>query len=164
MAYKELLEHSHKVAAETFECAPQSRLEYLGDHIFDFTTYDGEMTVLFARKAVEVCEAINSRLTFDYIKDADNYRWYLLMCNMHFFEDKLEWGTSIRGAWWGARPGRQIEFDSCGLFVGDEQLTETLKFSADDWSQFIAAVIEFAAPEMKPNVIVTGLAPAQEEQ
>lgn len=45
--YKELLEHSYRVATESFECAPESRLEYLGDYIFDFTTYDGEMSVLF---------------------------------------------------------------------------------------------------------------------
>lgn len=65
--YKELLEHSYRVATESFECAPESRLEYLGDYIFDFTTYDGEMSVLFSRKAVEVCAAINNRLTFDHI-------------------------------------------------------------------------------------------------
>lgn len=151
MDYKELLEHSYKVAAETFECAPESRLEYLGDHIFDFTTYDGEMSALFARKAVEVCAAINNQLTFDYIKEPNDYRWFLLMCNMPFFAERLEWGTSIRGAWWAGRPGREIEFDSCGLLVCDEQLTDTLKFSADEWKRFIAAVIEFAHGEMKPN-------------
>ena len=151
MDYKELLEHSHKVAAETFECAPESRLEYLGDHIFDFTTYDGEMSVLFARKAVEVCAAINDGKTFDFIKDADNYTWFLVMCNMPFFAERLEWGTSIRGAWWAGRPGK-LEFYSYGLWMGDEQLTDTLQFSADEWKRFIAAVIEFAHGEMKPNV------------
>lgn len=151
MDYKELLEHSYKVAAETFECAPESRLEYLGDHIFDFTTYDGEMSALFARKAVEVCAAINNQLTFDYIKEPNDYRWFLLMCNMPFFAERLEWGTSIRGAWWAGRPGREIEFDSCGLWVCDKQLTDTLKFSADEWKRFIEAVIEFAHGEMKPN-------------
>lgn len=152
MDYKELLEHSYKVSAETFECAPESRLEYLGDHIFDFTTYDGEMSVMFARKAVEVCAAINNSTTFDYIEEPNDYCWFLLMCNTPFFAERLEWGTSIRGAWWAGQRGREIEFDSCGLWVGDEQLTETLKFSADEWKQFIAAMIEFAHGEMKPNV------------
>ncbi len=151
MDYKELLEHSYKVAAETFECAPESRLEYLGDHIFDFTTYDGEMSVLFARKAVEVCAAINNKLTFDYIEEPEDYRWFLLMCNMPFFYPRLEWGTSIRGAWWGAMPGKQIEFQSCGLWIGDEQLHQTINFSREEWEGFIAAVVEFAAAEMKPN-------------
>lgn len=151
MDYKKLLEHSYKVSAETFECAPESRLEYLGDHIFDFTTYDGEMSALFARKAVEVCAAINNKLTFNYIKSPDDYRWFLLMCNMPFFAERLEWGTSIRGAWWGATPGKQIEFQSYGLWIGDEQLHQTIKFSRKEWEKFIAAVMEFAAPEIKPN-------------
>lgn len=152
MDYKDLLEQSFGVEKTIDGCPPQSRLDYLGDHIFNFTTYDGEISELFARKAVDVCAAINNHTTFDYIRDdAENYRWYLLMCNMPFFAERLEWGTSIRGAWWGARTGKQIEFQSCGLWMGDEQLTDTLKFSADEWKRFIAAVIEFAAPEMKPN-------------
>lgn len=151
MDYKELLEHSYKVASEAFECAPESRLEYLSDYILDFTTYDRGMSVLFASKAVEVCAEINNGTTFTYIEGADNYIWFLVMCNMPFFADRLEWGTSIRGAWWTGRPGKQIEFNSCGLWMGDEQLTDTLEFSADEWKHFISAVVEFAAVEMKPT-------------
>lgn len=147
MDYKELLAHSYKVAAEASECPPESRLDYLGSDIFNFTTYDGEMSALFARKAIEVCAAINNRLTFDYIKEPNNYRWYLLMCNMPFFSERLEWGTSIRGAWWGAMPGKQIELQSCGLWLGNEQLHQTMKFSREEWEKFIAAVVEFAADE-----------------
>jgi hypothetical protein len=151
MNYKELLDHSYRVAAETSQCAPESRLEYLGDYIFDFTTYDGEMSVLFARKAVEVCAAINNRLTFDYIKEQNDYQWFLLMCNMPFFAERLGWGTSIRGAWWGSMPGKQIEFQSCGLWIGYEQCADTMNFSCEEWEKFIAAVIEFAAADMEPN-------------
>lgn len=145
LGYLKLLEHSFEVVKSCSECAPESRLAYLSEHIFNFTTYDSEMDELFAAKAVEVCYAINNGATFYYIKKSENYKWFLLMCNMPFFEGKLEWGTSIRGAWWGARPGRQIELDSCGLWMGDQQLTETLKFGNDEWKLFIAAVIEFAS-------------------
>lgn len=110
-----------------------SRLEYLSDYIFNFTTYDGEMAELFARRSLEVRAAISNSTTFDYIKDADQYRWYLVMCNMPFFADKLEWGTSIRGAWWGEPPHRKIEFSSCGLFLDGEQLHETMEFTRDQW-------------------------------
>ena len=161
MDYLELLEHSFELErADTgCGCPPESRLAFLSESIFDFTTYDSEKDEFFGRKAVEVCTAINDGKTFDFIKDADNYTWFLVMCNMPFFSERLEWGTSIRGAWWAGRPGKQIEFDSCGLWIGDEQLIDTLKFSADEWKRFIAAVIEFAHGEMKPNVKVTG-APA----
>ena len=154
MDYRELLEHSYAVTKDVFsECPPGSRLDYLGDHIFNFTTYDGEMSELFARKAVEVCAAINNKLTFDYIKEPNDYRWFLLMCNIPFFAERLEWGTSIRGAWWGAPLGKKIEFDSCGLWIGDEQLDKPMQFSREEWEQFIAAVIDFASDEMKPNEI-----------
>lgn len=151
MDYKQLLEQSYTMTTETVECRPETRLEYLGGYVFDFTTYDSEMSSQFARKAVEVCAAVNDGTTFDYIKDAENYRWYLLMCNIPFFADKLDWGTSIRGAWWDARPEEQIKFQSCGLWLGDKQLYEPMKFSTDEWKKFIAAVVDFAAVEMKPN-------------
>ncbi len=140
MNYLELLNHSYEETKALGGCAPESRLEYLGDHIFDFTTYDGEMSALFARKAVEVCDAINARTTFDYIKDPENYRWYLLMCNMPFFASKLEWGTSVRGAWWN----HTITFQSCGLWQGDEQLADEMKFTGEEWAQFTAAISAFA--------------------
>lgn len=154
MDYLKLLEHSFEMErAETgCGCPPETRLAYLSEIIFDFTTYDSEKDDFFGRKAVEVCAAINDGKTFDFIKDADNYIWFLVMCNMPFFAERLEWGTSIRGAWWGARPGRQIEFDSCGLWIGDEQLIDTLKFSTDEWKRFIAAVIEFAHGEMNAEL------------
>lgn len=144
MNYLKLLEDSYKTAVECFECAPESKFEYLGDYIFDFTTYDDEISSLFAQKAIEVCAAINNRTTFQYIEDKENYKWYLLMCNMPFFVNKLEWGTSIRGAWWGGRPGKQIEFTSCGLFMEDEQLTKKMKFTREEWEVFIKSLIEFS--------------------
>lgn len=142
--YKTLLEHSYITEQKWSGIPPESRLEYLATNVFGFTTYDGEMDVRFARKAIEVCDAITNKTTFDFIKDPDNYADYLLMCNLPFFAKKLNWGTSIRGAWWDFK----IEFDSCGLWVGEAQLSEDLEFSQDAWACFMRAVIEFAAPEM----------------
>jgi hypothetical protein len=112
-----------------------SRLEYLSDHVFDFTTYDSGMAALFARKALEVAEAISEGKTFDYFADDENYRWYLVMVNMPFFAGKLDWGTSIRGAWWG-HDGIEAE---CPLWGHG-----TMKFTRDEWAHFISALIEFA--------------------
>lgn len=116
--YLELLAHSYEIEKKLGSCPPESRLEYLGESIFDFTTYDGEMSVLFASKALDICNTITSRTTFGYIKDEENYKWYLLMCNMSFFSPKLEWGTSIRGAWWN----NKIVFQTYGLWEGEEQI------------------------------------------
>jgi len=140
--YARMLEDGYKELATEDRC---SRLVYLSDHIFDFTTYDSEMAELFARRALEVCAAISGRTTFDYIKDAEQYRWYLVMCNMPFFADKIIWGTSVRGAWWDTPPNDKIKFSSCGLWVDGHQFSDTLEFTQDQWTTFISAVLAFGA-------------------
>lgn len=140
MDYLALLQHSYAVEQTTSDNPPDSPLEYLSQYIFDFTTYDSEMSERFAAKAVEVCAAINDRQTFRYIEDAKQYQWYLLMCNMPFFAGQLDWGTSIRGAWWRHD---DILFESDGLWVGDEQRL-SWTFTGETWRQFITAIIAFA--------------------
>lgn len=139
MDYMALLEHSFQQEKGDSE-GVRSRLEFLAEFIFDFTTYDSEMAELFAAKAVEVCAAISHKATFEYIEDADQYRWFLLMCNMPFFAKRLEWGTSIRGAWWWHD---QPSIVSTGIWSGDEQVLE-LKFARDEWSAFTSALEAFA--------------------
>lgn len=134
---------------ENGPCIPYaSRLDYLGSEIFDITTYDSSMTEKIASKLLETIKAITERTTFEYIKIEENYHWYLLMVNMPFFQGKLNWGCSIRGAWWDLselwNPNGVTTFTSCGLYDGDQQVTE-LKFSTDEeWVNFMKAVIEFA--------------------
>lgn len=145
MAYLEILEHSYAVMQELQPGAVGTRLEYLADYVFGFTTYDSEISNLLASKAVDVCAAINDGTTTVYIRDADSYRWYLIMVNMPFFAGRLNWGTSIRGAWWDAEPVKDIELESAGIWLGETQCL-TLKFpNVDAWRDFIAAVIDFAA-------------------
>lgn len=141
--YRELLEHSLNVTRGHGGDHKMSRLKFLADWIFDFTTYDTEMGELFARKAVEVCAAINDGKTFDYIKGAENYRWYLLMVNMPFFAGRLEWGTSVRGAGWDH--GAQ-KLEICGLWREGEQVL-SMEFSRSEWMRFIAALVEFAGTD-----------------
>lgn len=148
--YRRMLEDGFAQTNNFGGDCPASRLEYLSDHIFDFTTYDGEMSELFARKALEVCAAISNRTTFYYIKDAENHRWFLVMCNMPFFSQRLNWGTSIRGAWWDTSHPNAAEFNTCGLWLDGEQLA-ALSFSTDQWRELIAAVLAFgASQEPKP--------------
>lgn len=139
MDYRRLLEQGYATIARTNPC---SRLEYLSDYVFDLTTYDGEMSELFARKALEVCAAVSDATTFDYITDPEQYRWFLLMVNMPFFASRLDWGTSIRGAWWG---NEDTEFSSCGLWNNTEQMADTMTMNSHQWREFIAAVRAFAS-------------------
>lgn len=141
MDYLQLLEHSFEIEFEDERVL--SRLEYLSVNIFDFTTYDSEADILFARKAIEVCNAISNRQTFEYQQDNENYLWYLIICNMPFFIDKLEWGTSIRGAWWGVSKWDEFEISSCGFYEGSEQILAPLKFNENQWNLFITAMSDF---------------------
>lgn len=144
MNYLAILEHSFAIDAGR-KGQEKSRLEFLADHIFQFTTYDGAMSDLFAGKAVEVSRAITEQKTFDYIKDSqENYQWFLVMCNLPFFADRITWGTSIRGAFWCVYPCKFFELDTCGLWIGDEQMIETIQFSDEHWKKFIEDVIQFA--------------------
>ena len=143
MDYLKLLEHSYEETRDFLDKS-MGRLEYIGNHIFDFTTYDGSMDSLFAQKAIEVCEAISNKETFEYQKTEDGYLWYLIMVNMPFFQGKLEWGTSIRGAWWDLHGKNEFELSSCGLFENGEQIQEPIKFNEEQWNQFITALSAFA--------------------
>lgn len=147
--YPALLEHSFAMMQSMLTYNRQSvytRAEFLSSHIFDFTLYDGNIDKLFVTKAIEVCEAIAARDTFTYIKSPENYRWYLAICNMPFFIKRLEWGSSIRGAWW-ADDAAVLTLHTCGLFEGEEQLLE-LTFTREEWLRFMEAIVEFARAEI----------------
>ncbi len=146
--YFRLLEDGHVQTDLIQEYDHTSRLEYLAEYIFNFTTYETKYSELFASKALEVCSAINKYATFEYIKQPEGHLWFLLMVNMPFFIERLEWGCSIRGAWWGGESqnkSKKIELSSCGLFLGNEQVAEPLEFTHEEWREFIEAVLIFGA-------------------
>ena len=112
--------------------------EYLSDYIFKFTTYDNEIAELFVTKALEVCQAISKRKTFEYIETPENYRWFVIMCNMPFFSCRIEWGTSVRGCWWVG----DTMLETTGIFIGGEQVSEIF-FKEADWGKFLDAIRKF---------------------
>jgi hypothetical protein len=136
-----------KLLEESFEIEGGSRLEFLSDYIFDFTTYDSEIATFFVGKALEICGAITKKETFEYIKNEENYKWYIAMCNMPFFVLKLEWGTSVRGAWWNIYGDDIFEIQSCGLWKGNKQLL-SLKLNEQNWLLFLEALAVFAKAEL----------------
>lgn len=140
MNYLELLKESYKEEKERDD--DLEPYEYLSDHIFDFTTYDGEAANRMGEVALSVCLAITDRNTFDYIKDKVNYANYLNCVNLVFFMDKLEWGTSVRGAWWDLYGNKEFELNSCGLYKDGEQVL-SVKFNEKEWGLFIYAMRDF---------------------
>jgi hypothetical protein len=97
--------------------------EFLGGVIFNFTTYDGEMDELLSSMMVPVIECILRKKTFEY--QEKYYIYYIMMVNMPFLADKLDWGTSIRGAWFDDSKGYEID---CGRIIIDKgELTEFME-------------------------------------
>jgi len=146
ISFQELLNHSYKIISA--EDKSLTRHGYLSNWIFNFTTYDNQISDLFGRKALEVCVAITNESTFDYIED--NYKWFLIMINMPFFENKLEWGRSIRGAWWDLYDDKTFEINSSGLYLNNEQL-ETLTLDENQWKDFITGMYIFVRQVINDN-------------
>ena len=102
MDYIKRLDEIMKHEAETTGSPSHNKMAFIGNYIFNFTTYDGFMDELLAGKMMEVIECILNGTTFEYHKHGENeanYINYLVMVNMPFLKDKIEWGGSIRGAW-----------------------------------------------------------------
>jgi hypothetical protein len=140
MDYLELLNHSYEM--NKVYRSDLGRLEFIADNIFDFATYENIVSSLMAKKCLEVCKAIGDRTTFDYISNAEDNKWYLVMVNMPFLQGKISWGSSIRGAFWDLLGDKEFVLESCGLYQGEDQLLK-ITFNKDQWGEFIDAMIKF---------------------
>ena len=77
----------------------QFKYIFLSDYIFDVITYDDDLSYVFGKKIYEVMKTIQEGQTFDYIKQEEKYIDYILVCNLLESFDLIEWGSSVRGAW-----------------------------------------------------------------
>lgn len=114
---------------------PPSRLEFLAEEIFGFITYHEETSKLFGKKAIEVCQAISTRKAFEYTENDENYTWFLIMCNMPFFSNNINWGPSILDCFWSIDEPFVINYYP--------EIS-----SIDEWRKFIDAIITFANGEL----------------
>lgn len=74
---------------------------FLSSAIVGITTYNDDLSAEFGKMILDTLIQIKNRTTFEYIKDENNYKNYILSCN--FIESWLNWGTSIRGAWFDGK-------------------------------------------------------------
>ena len=144
MNYLELLDRSYKSVCEYTEGL--SKMDFLISHLFEIATYDSGQSEIIGKKLFETIDAINNRTTFDYIKDPENYTWYLMFCNFSFFKGKIEWGTSVRGAWWTQShyKDRFIKFSTCALIEEDGEQKTDWEFAIDEWIDFMKACVEYS--------------------
>ena len=121
---------------QSLECPPTNKIQFIGSTIFGFTTYDDEIDEIFAKCMLEVCECILNGTSTQYQNTRTKYFNYLTMVNMPFLVDKLDWGTSIRGAW----------FDEYGHASEPKEYYIDLDFSIpkSDIKKFIKALLEWS--------------------
>ncbi len=72
--------------------------------VFNLCTYDSCLDELFVNTILEVCKVILGGTNFEYIKDEQNYTKYILVCQLLDKFHWIDWGTSIRGAWFEGYP------------------------------------------------------------
>lgn len=80
---------------ETFE----NKYEWAASHIFNLATYDSKLDEMFVKLILEVCEVILENRNYDYIEDETNYFTFIAVCQRLDSLGWIDWGTSIRGAW-----------------------------------------------------------------
>lgn len=106
--------------------------DYLAEAIFDISTYESEVQEKLVTWCIESCRAILNRKTFEFISEPENNFAYLTVLQFSFFQRKIEWGTSIRGAWFNLEKGSKLPYEFSEYICSD-----------DDFKEFIADVIMF---------------------
>ncbi len=105
---------------------------WCSNYVFNLTTYDNELDEIFVKKIFEVCKAILERKTFEFIKESDEkYRQFIIVCNLLSRFEWINWGTSIRGAWFEENRSNQkpiIEGDLGTVCFSEENLRLLIEF------------------------------------
>jgi hypothetical protein len=148
--FADLLSYSY-TQVKASDSSIVSRLNYLGEYVFKFTTYDSEMGEFFAAVALEVATAITDNATPAFIDNSTmHHKWYLAMVNMPFFSGRLEWGCSVRNAWWDHD---YYEVGPVGLYEDGEQQLGPLVLTRSEWIEFIKGMLSFAKDELEQLLV-----------
>jgi hypothetical protein len=75
------------------------KYEWAANYIFDLTTYDAALDEKFVKDILEVCQVIIDNYNYEYIEKEENYIKYILVCQLLNNFNWIDWGISIRGAW-----------------------------------------------------------------
>lgn len=85
-----------------------SVIDYLSD-LVKVITYDNALDLMFVRIFNQTVVAILERKQDLLLEDNVKYKDYIISLNMPFFEDSVEWGSSIRFCWFCANKYRPYE-------------------------------------------------------
>lgn len=74
-----------------------SKIVFFVDGMLGLTTYDRSLSEKCGKKILGIIKDIYNKKVFEKIIDSEYYYEYIIYCN--FIINWLEWGTSIRNAW-----------------------------------------------------------------
>ena len=116
----------NKEAEKLRENADYSKYQFLSNLVFGLGAYDDEIEEKWGKAIFEVMCAIRDRKTFEYIDiDDTHYERYLLVCQLLNQNNWINWGSSIRGAWFeDTLHDQKIMLDMLGVSIADERFDE----------------------------------------
>lgn len=119
-----------------------NKYEWAASYIFDLTTYDGELDEKFVKDILEVCKVIADRSNYEYIANNDNYIKYILVCQLLDRFKWINWGTSIRGAWFENLNGNR-------KVILEEQPITRLNEKTGEWDHYKIDEVLFSYDNLK---------------
>jgi len=119
---------------DTYFSEQEKKCIFLSSAIIGITTYDDELDKEFGKMILSTMIQIKNRITFEYIKNKENYKNFILSCN--FIEEWIEWGTGIRGAWFNTGDGKivpdealsNVGYDEDGIRITDDFMEWFIEF------------------------------------
>ena len=139
--YKKMLEHKyqiekmleHKLRGNTL-----SKLEFIGDSIFEFITYDDGASEVLAKNMLEVIAAISNQLVSRYIKRSKrNMTNYYTMINTTYLNLVLD--SDAPYATFSRKIGRLIR----GTYPEYNNNDNTIDIEIGEMPQFFIALLEW---------------------
>lgn len=93
MDYLELIKKEYSTRFHDY-----NKYDFLNE-LFNFAVYEADIEKQMVKDMIEVLRAILNGETYEYIKSPSRQKKYIHMVNTPFLYDKINWGTSVRGAW-----------------------------------------------------------------
>lgn len=119
MDYLELIKKQYNTSFWDY-----NKYDFLNE-LFSFAVYEADIEKQMVKDMIEVLRAILNGETYEYIKSPSRYKKYIRMVNTPFLHDKLDWGTSVRGAWLDNCKEYYIEL--LDIEIGEGELTKLIK-------------------------------------
>lgn len=98
MTVKEIYKANYEIQRDMMDVCCD-KYEWAASSVFELTTYDTSLDERFVKDILEVCKVILEKRNYEYIKNEANYIKYIAVCQILDRFNWINWGVSIRGAW-----------------------------------------------------------------